>query len=968
MRRNYILAEAVVVCLLCGLGLQAQQSDSSASDNTNLSPSSQPAAGTVPRLIKFTGAVKDLTGKVPTGVVALTFSLYELSEGGSPLWVETQSLTLDSLGHYTALLGTNSPEGLPLDLFTSSKALWLGVQAQLPGQPEQPRVLLVAVPYALKSSDADTLGGLPASAYMLSANANTAPGSSVTPLITLPSPILGAPPTSAPITGAGTANFAAMFTGAATIGNSLLYNSPRGFVGIGTTNPAAMLDVHGTGNFTGALNLAQTTGADVGVINLGGNSFIHACCPKSQANTFVGTSAGNFAADATGSHRGYGVNTATGFQALQGLTSGYENTAHGFQALYSNTTGSDNTANGNAALTNNTTGGSNVAIGSQTGQFLQSGSSNILVGSEAGRNFTSSESNNIDIGNQGIEADSGVIRIGTGGTQTKSFIAGVTGVTPGGASPLPVIIDSNGQLGTGTPALGTVTSVGSGAGLTGGPITTSGTLSVATGGVTNAMLQNPSLTVSAGTGLTGGGAVSLGGSTTLSLNPNISATTGVFSGSTSPVVSGTNTGNSSYGQLGTSVSGNATGVYGNGSYYGVYGGSAVIGVTGSGGAMGVYGLNSSNNSYGELGGTISGGATGVYGSGSSYGVYGNSSSFGVLGAGGTYGVYGTSGSSVGYGVYGSNTVTSGIAYGVYGTSASSGGSGVYGMNASNGSYGQLGTIVAGYAAGVYGSASGSGTYGVYGSGGTIGVYGNSSGYGVYGSSSGFGLHGSGSTGVDGYSNNSTNGIGVDGYVNGTGSGAYAVWGQNAGSAGYAGYFTGNLNVTGAITAGTKDFLIDHPLNPADKYLYHASVESSEMMNIYTGNAKLDSSGEAVVELPEWFEAVNADFRYQLTAIGAPAPGLYIAEEIADHHFKIAGGPPGTKVSWQVTGVRQDAYAKAHPLQVEVDKPEKERGYYIHPELYGQPKEKGIDWARHPQEMRQLESGTKPPEPAGGGVR
>jgi hypothetical protein len=149
--------------------------------------------------------------------------------------------------------------------------------------------------------------------------------------------------------------------------------------------------------------------------------------------------------------------------------------------------------------------------------------------------------------------------------------------------------------------------------------------------------------------------------------------------------------------------------------------------------------------------------------------------------------------------------------------------------------------------------------------------------------------------------------------------------------------SGNLTVTGAITAGVKDFKIDHPLDPTNKYLYHSSVESSEMMNIYTGNALLDNSGEAVVSLPKWFEALNADFRYQLTAVGAAAPNLHVAQEIANHRFSIAGGAPGMKVSWQVTGVRHDAYAKAHPLAVEVRKSEKERGHYLHPDAYGAPR-------------------------------
>jgi hypothetical protein len=170
----------------------------------------------------------------------------------------------------------------------------------------------------------------------------------------------------------------------------------------------------------------------------------------------------------------------------------------------------------------------------------------------------------------------------------------------------------------------------------------------------------------------------------------------------------------------------------------------------------------------------------------------------------------------------------------------------------------------------------------------------------------------------------------------------------------AGNFRGNVNVTGSITAGKKDFKIDHPLDPANKYLLHASVESSEMKDIYDGTVLLDAKGEAVVQLPDWFEAVNGNFRYQLTAIGAPSPGLYIAEKISNNRFKIAGGAPGGEVSWQVTGIRQDAYAKADPMVVEQQKNPQERGYYIHPELYGAPEEKGIEWARNPAWMLQVQ--------------
>jgi hypothetical protein len=145
---------------------------------------------------------------------------------------------------------------------------------------------------------------------------------------------------------------------------------------------------------------------------------------------------------------------------------------------------------------------------------------------------------------------------------------------------------------------------------------------------------------------------------------------------------------------------------------------------------------------------------------------------------------------------------------------------------------------------------------------------------------------------------------------------------------------GNVTIPGTLSKGGGSFKIDHPLDPANKYLYHSFVESPDMMNIYNGNVILDANGEAWVQLPDWFEALNRDFRYQLTSIGGFAP-VYIAEKIQGNRFKIAGGTPGLEVSWQVTGVRQDAYANAHRILVEEDKPTAEQGRYLHPELYGQ---------------------------------
>ncbi|MFZ0320128.1 MAG: hypothetical protein WAL56_13475 [Candidatus Sulfotelmatobacter sp.] len=116
----------------------------------------------------------------------------------------------------------------------------------------------------------------------------------------------------------------------------------------------------------------------------------------------------------------------------------------------------------------------------------------------------------------------------------------------------------------------------------------------------------------------------------------------------------------------------------------------------------------------------------------------------------------------------------------------------------------------------------------------------------------------------------------------------------------------HLSVKDGIYQPSSAVYIDHPPDPANKYLMHSSVQSSDMKDIYDGVATLDAGGEAVITMPGWFGSLNRDFRYQLTCIGGFAP-VYIATELANNQFKIGGGREGMKVSWQVTGIRQDAW-------------------------------------------------------------
>jgi hypothetical protein len=302
-------------------------------------------------------------------------------------------------------------------------------------------------------------------------------------------------------------------------------------------------------------------------------------------------------------------------------------------------------------------------------------------------------------------------------------------------------------------------------------------------------------------------------------------------------------------------------------------------------------------------------------SGFAVGVWGevwSASGFGVLGfapsrSGLTYGVFGQNHSNSGRGVGGLSVSSTGFAYGVYGEARSVQGAGVFGVV----------TAQTGINQGVYGQASSVNGRGVYGHAlATTGLN-----YGVQGRTE------------------SVSGVGVSGWAAATTGTNYGVYGVSNSPEGFGVYAQGDMGAS-----GLKSFRIDHPLRPETHYLLHYCTEAPEPLNAYSGVTTLDARGEAWVELPDYFEAINRDPRYTLTPIGAPMPNLHVAVEIQGNRFKIAGGAPGKRVSWRVEAVRNDPYVQRRGFQAEREKPREHQGKYLHPELYGQPKERAI----HPE--------------------
>jgi hypothetical protein len=517
----------------------------------------------------------------------------------------------------------------------------------------------------------------------------------------------------------------------------------------------------------------------------------------------------------------------------------------------------------------------------------------------------------------GIAVGANAVSIADGGVTTSKLAAAA--VTPQKVS---VAGGSDGQVLTVTPSGaawqavssgsgGDITGVAAGAGLSGGGTTGDVTLAVANGGITSAMIADATVAAAdvafnyAGSSSKGGPASDLACTTCVApaevapgSNGQVLTTTGGAavwqapsgggSGDITAVIAGA-------GLSGGGTSGDVTVAIATGGVTGTMIQDAAVTTTDLSSAGGVAGKVLKNNGSNVVWGTDETGGLTLPFSGSAssanplFYVSNTGSGIGIAAeCPGWFAVVGNS--EVGVGVLGLVSEVDGV--------------GVVGRNNASDIVGQLGT----------------------GSEGARGVHLDTGNYGFLGHQD-WGVFG---------------GRGDDSAVGGTGS-THGVYGRcTVGGSRYAGYFNGPVNINGNLSKSSGSFKIDHPLDPANRYLYHSFVESPDMMNIYNGNVVTDADGYATVTLPEWFEALNRDFRYQLTVIGQFAQAI-VDREIENNSFVIRTNLSNVKVSWQVTGIRQDAWANAHRVPVEEDKPAEEIGTYLAPEVWGLPEELGLPW-------------------------
>jgi len=306
---------------------------------TPASPSgiATPAIGAGQRLIRFNGRALDAAGKPVAGMAGVTFAIYEEQSGGAPLWQETQNLTTEADGRFSALLGATSATGIDPELFASGESRWLAVLTNAPGAVEQPRVLLVSVPFALRSADSEMLGGKPASAYMTASASTATQGSCVEPGIATTGNAVRKAATAAIAASSPTLGYVPYFYDAGgDLKNSALFQSTSGNFGIGTNTPAALFSVVGINPSVRIENYSNTTGDSPNF-----NFYSGRGTAAKPLATLSGDSLGQFASAGYTGSAFPGSKVKVGFLATENWTA----TANGAAMTFATT------ANGTAART-----------------------------------------------------------------------------------------------------------------------------------------------------------------------------------------------------------------------------------------------------------------------------------------------------------------------------------------------------------------------------------------------------------------------------------------------------------------------------------------------------------------------------------------------------------------------------------------------------------------------------------------
>ena len=880
----------------------------------------------VPQMIRYTGVAAGRGGET----VEVVFRIYASQEGGEPLWSETQTIGVGADGRYSVLLGSATEGGLPDAVFQGGQGRWLGVNIER--APESGRSVLASVAYAMKAADAESLAGRHAAEFVTQSQLDrlTAQLGNTTQALTVANGVHAELTPS----GSGAANTIPLWTSASNLGDSALTQlgtASAPLVGVNNAAPATTLDVAGATTLRGNTSLTPATvatataGVNSPVFALNASSFQSGAAAVNQRFAWMAQPTGN--------------NTASpGAQLSLLFASGSASNVN---------TGLFFLSNGSIVSH------SSIEVGAQAATPALGGASpSFVLGGSAYNSSTSASVpqvfsfNTVPVGNNTSTPSANLELL---------FGAGSSAVTATGLSfaPSGVITFVPSQT---FPGSGTITGVTAGTGLTGGGAAGAVTVGVDTTKVPllGAANNNFSGSLSA-TGAVNASTYDLDGARFAYGNQNGNSFLG-FAGNGSVPSGLVNTAVGfeamtalTTGGANTAIGASTLDLISSGTYntaLGSYAGAGYSNLNDST-AIGANAVVSQNDSL-VLGQTTDGSPGKTYvnvGIGTSVPASElelSKSASDALGPVLTLTNPAGDGASaaIDFKTYlHLSTATSPTAR-IWAVDDNNYGTDLLFLSKKPGSdFNSLQINMAIFANGqvTMGTLSQEAPYEGEIQDAQLTVQGQN----------GFdGVVGVGSAPVGGST------LGGHGGIFAGGNNADGVWGISGGS--LAGFFQGDVSVNGILEASTKDFKIDHPADPANKYLVHSSVESSEMMNIYSGNVVTDELGLATVKLPEWFETENGDFRYQLTTIGRDAHA-WIAEEVAHNQFKIATNATFVKVSWQITAVRQDAFAKAHPLVVEVAKPERERGYYIHPELYGQPEEKGIAWARNAKVMQQIKA-------------